>query len=126
MMPVCLMLLGCTEDKNTHTTYSVYCSNFKETPRPCTGDLHPIKTNYRVFPEKQVVVVKSALMHKYNDCAVYDAKNWTCDTRIHDSADYDKKMDNGVYYDLADDAPRLYRQISRHEYIIRKIINFVR
>ena len=112
--------------KTKHTVYEVSCADFISSLSDCPDKLlSPKKTTYLAIPETQTIIGKSGILWRYEDCTVFDAENWTCNTLKYDSLSWDKLMENGHYSDLSDSIEEPKKRTTlRIEYIIRKIISF--
>ncbi len=63
----------------TINIYRLNCPDVLATGDDCPQQPEPAKSTYRVFIEQQYVVSKT-LLKTYEDCDVYDRRNWECRT----------------------------------------------
>ena len=111
-----------------HTVYGVYCSDFESSVYDCPRNLNTFKTTYLAIPETQTIIRKDeSRVGKYDECTVFNAENWHCNTNDDHSGEYDQLMKSGYPYDLTDDIQKpMRRMVLRPEYTVRSISEFFR
>src|SRR5262245_11362834 len=119
-----LVYILATPDRGT-TVYELCCPDYENGVHDCPESLYTTEITYLAIPETQTIVSKGILLWKEENCVVFDAENWTCDTNKHDGMDYDQLMENGSYYDLSDNIKKpKCRTMLRIEYMIRNILRY--
>ncbi len=110
-----------------HTIYEVYCPVLDGNLYDCFDGVRASSRTYLAIPETQTIIISRSAsgVWKYENCTVFDAENWECDTQKYDALTVDKIMRNGSFTDLSEDSKKpKSRTALRIEYTIRKIIQF--
>lgn len=111
-------------NENQHTHYSVNCSNLEEDIHSCTGIKYPVKATYLAIPETQTIISKE-LFIKYDDCTVFNAANWECNTLTNDDYNPDLVMRDGGLMQVPYDRRAFSRPSTRIEYILRDTASLI-
>jgi hypothetical protein len=61
----------------TFTVYKMNCPDVTSNEAKCPAKQVPEKHGYKVFIDEQFVVSQAGLS-RYNECIIYDRRNWAC------------------------------------------------
>lgn len=112
------------------SVYYQYCAaDLEHNVYSCPGRTDVIRSDYKVFIERQIVVGKGGYTHK--SCSVFDKDNWECDkgkgqTIIMRDGDIYESGEGSIDENGQKSFLPRYSQIWAVTYYIRSIIRFFR
>jgi hypothetical protein len=112
----------------THTIYTLTCHDAERGAsdiHDCEeGKISADKVTFLAIPEVQKIVIKNIpFAHKYQNCTVFDARNWWCNP--DQSKRYSYIMSAGRYVSNVESEKKSFRTISYFEYLKHKIIDYL-
>ncbi len=115
------------QDKSVYYQYCV--ADFEYNVFSCPGRTDVMKSDYKIFIERQIVVGKGGYTHK--SCSVFDKDNWECDKgegqtiSMRDGDIYESGQGSIDEKGQKSAIPR-YSQIPAFFYYVRSTIGFFR
>lgn len=101
-------------DDNKHTIYQLACLNFDAQGTTCPDRRYPIKTSYRVIPERDIVTNNS--LSRFENCDIFDGQNWSCKTKF----EYITMRDGELIYSPINEA---YDSSEEYKAAFDKLVN---
>ena len=111
--------------------YMRHCSDFKHNVFSCPSSTRVSEQKFMIFLERQIVTAVGIRAYKYEDCAVFDADNWTCDLGNRAYVGVSKggffESNNGSLDKQGEKSPiPLGQEIYAFEYHIQSVRDFFR